>query len=907
MLTALYDITIYPIELLVNYVYAFFYRFSDSYGVAIVGLSIAITVLSFPLYNIAEKIQQSERDVRKGLQDGVDRIKAVFSGDEQYMILSTYYRQHNYHPAYALRSSVSLLIQVPFFIAAYNFLSHLASLQGVSFLFIHDLGAPDGLLNIGGYTFNLLPIAMTVINIIAGLIYTKGFLAREKVQLFGMALLFLVLLYTSPAGLVFYWTLNNVFSLIKNIFYKLKRPALVLYLLTVAMVIAGAGLFLAGFFDITRLKEVLLLITGILLVCIPLELKAIRWVFKIFLIPIVQDNKQRKRLYIASALLLWVLCGLFIPSALIASSPVEFAFTGLVENPLAYIVKSAVVFFGIAIVWPLAIYAMASVTAKTFLAVGLALISIVSLINATVFQGDYGVLSNFLVFDDSSALVANMSMAIIPIVVTLFLILSMLFLVRKSKAKWISDLILILVLATFSLSMYNIWAINREYQVHKAHVLENEAEYALGDQEPIYHLSKDGKNVIVFFLDRAVGAYFPYILHDVPALNGQLKGFTYYPNTVSYAPDTLLGAPALMGGYEYTPRAINERTEQTLVEKHNESLLIMPRLFYEAGYKVTLSDPPWSNYKWSGDYSPFDPYPEMDVFSIEGKYTNRYLDEHFDELSEEDISFQIKNNLPRFSLLRTAYPFLRNRLYDQGRYFSIVENENAMLPFLDMYASLYYLPELTDYEGDGNTFTFIDNEAPHRQIDLEVPSFEPKKNVDLVSAPIGNEQQLSRFDIQNYQVNAASLKRIGIWLEKLQRDGVYDNTRIILVADHGAWSFNPLFAEFENNRNIYGVYNPLLLVKDFNAAGSIETDYTFMTNADTPLIAIKDLEVSPINPFTGNNLFDIGRKDEVKVYFGDWAPRHHTTHTFVVDYNKSYTVKDDITIESNWAPLRSGE
>ncbi|NBK24526.1 MAG: hypothetical protein EOM68_21170, partial [Spirochaetia bacterium] len=188
MLTALYDILIYPIELLVNYIFAFFYRFTDSYGVAIVGLSIAITILSFPLYNIAEKIQQSERDVRKRLQGGVDRIKAVFSGDEQYMILNTYYKQHNYHPAYALRSSVSLLIQVPFFMAAYFFLSHLTSLHGESFLFITNLGQPDGLLKIGGLTLNFLPIAMTVINIIAGLVYTKGFLIREKVQLFGMAL-----------------------------------------------------------------------------------------------------------------------------------------------------------------------------------------------------------------------------------------------------------------------------------------------------------------------------------------------------------------------------------------------------------------------------------------------------------------------------------------------------------------------------------------------------------------------------------------------------------------------------------------------------------------------------------------------------------------------------------------------
>ena len=39
-----------------------------------------------------------------------------------------------------------------------------------------------------------------------------------------MALFFLVFLYTSPSGLVFYWTLNNLFSLVKTIFYKLSTP-----------------------------------------------------------------------------------------------------------------------------------------------------------------------------------------------------------------------------------------------------------------------------------------------------------------------------------------------------------------------------------------------------------------------------------------------------------------------------------------------------------------------------------------------------------------------------------------------------------------------------------------------------------------------------------------------------------
>ena len=64
------------------------------------------------------------------------------------MLLSTYYRQNYYHPVYALRSTFGLLIQIPFFIAAYSYLSHLEILHGASFLFIQDLGKLDGLLSV---------------------------------------------------------------------------------------------------------------------------------------------------------------------------------------------------------------------------------------------------------------------------------------------------------------------------------------------------------------------------------------------------------------------------------------------------------------------------------------------------------------------------------------------------------------------------------------------------------------------------------------------------------------------------------------------------------------------------------------------------------------------------------------
>jgi len=64
------------------------------------------------------------------------------------MILSAYYRQNNYHPLYYFRGMLGRLFQIPFFIAAYHFLSELALLQGSCFLFLNNLGKPDALLNL---------------------------------------------------------------------------------------------------------------------------------------------------------------------------------------------------------------------------------------------------------------------------------------------------------------------------------------------------------------------------------------------------------------------------------------------------------------------------------------------------------------------------------------------------------------------------------------------------------------------------------------------------------------------------------------------------------------------------------------------------------------------------------------
>ncbi len=223
-MTILYNLIIYPIYTIIEAAYMLVDKIAGNEGIAVIGVSVAITLLCLPLYAVAEHWQEVERDKQNAMKAGLERIKKAFTGDERYMMTTAFYRQQHYSPIMALRSSFGLLIQIPFFLAAYSYLSHLTDLQGESFLFIRDMGSPDALFSIGGFSVNVLPVAMTLINCISGIIYSKGHGIREKIQIFGMAAVFLIVLYDSPAGIVLYWTFNNIFSLVKNIFYKLNNP-----------------------------------------------------------------------------------------------------------------------------------------------------------------------------------------------------------------------------------------------------------------------------------------------------------------------------------------------------------------------------------------------------------------------------------------------------------------------------------------------------------------------------------------------------------------------------------------------------------------------------------------------------------------------------------------------------------
>ncbi|WP_321368603.1 membrane protein insertase YidC [uncultured Draconibacterium sp.] len=200
-----------PFIFLVRTIFEAGYYLTGSYGLAILLLSFAISLLLLPIFIYIEKAKKHDDAIKKCMQPLVEEIKQVYTGQERYYYLKTLNRQFGYSQFKALIPILSLLVQIPFFIAAYQYLDNLEAIQGISFGPLTDLSKPDHLFGI----VNVLPILMTVVNLLTAWFYTRNGNTAERKQMVIVAGAFLVLLFNLPSGLVLYWTMNNVFAFLR--------------------------------------------------------------------------------------------------------------------------------------------------------------------------------------------------------------------------------------------------------------------------------------------------------------------------------------------------------------------------------------------------------------------------------------------------------------------------------------------------------------------------------------------------------------------------------------------------------------------------------------------------------------------------------------------------------------------
>ena len=847
MLNTLYNIIIFPLIQIIEISFVIVDRIFDNCILSIIGVSITVSIITLPLYFIAEKWQNVERNIQAKLNEKVKKIKTVFKGDEQYLILRTYYKQNNYHPFFAFRNSLSVLIQIPFFIAAYYYLSNLEYLKGISFLFIEDLGSPDHFYSFGNFSINLLPILMFFVNCFSGYIYSVKFLKREKIQIYSVAIVFLILLYNSPSSLVLYWTMNNIFSLFKNILLKFKNPFKIIYILICSIIIIlNIRFVLLGYSP----KRIFVVVFFSIFLLLPffkkLYAKIKNYISTHFIIE--ESSISFARTYIYSVITLFIIAGIFIPSSLIASSVQEFSYLENYTTPFPFIIIVCIQSLGTFLFWPLCIYFLFPKKYKSLLSLLLSLLCIISIVNIFLFSGNYGFMTTTFTFSNPDTFESNL-LFIFSNLFIIFLICIMFFYLLLIKRRYIfNSLQLIMLSFIILLSITNIFKIIKDYNSY-SNIRNNTDINSINTNKInyVYNFTKYGRNVIVIMIDSAISGFVPYIFDEKPELLESFTGFTYYPNCVSYGNHTRIGAPLIFGGYEYQPKNI-QKNRSFAMQKHNEALLMMPLLFSKEGYHIVITEPTFANYSLKPDLSIFSSYPEIMASNIQGNYTNLWLESH-PELNVVSIPQLLNDILLRFSFFKISPPAFRIFLYDKGRWLKpdgLFSNNMLSLSTLDCYTTLYYFPQLTEIsDANYDTYTAIVNDLTHNPSFFQFPDYEPSIEI----TDYGNGQF---SDDKDYHSNIAVFILLGKWLNFLQEQGVYDNTRIIIVSDHG----HSVECNYSGNMKLINdemlsMYHPLLLIKDFNKRGKLLTDFEFMTHGDVPSIAMKNLINNPINPFSG--------------------------------------------------------
>lgn len=854
MLHVVYQLIIYPLEILLEVAFSIIYSFRHDVGLSIIGVSIIVNFLLLPLYNRADRISDYERKKQKDMEPHISHIKKTFSGDEQFMMLQAYYRKKGYRPLYALRSSLPLLLQIPFFIAAYHFLTHLSILNNMSFLWIRNLSAPDGIIVIPavgidivpsmivlpGFSINLLPILMTIINIISAMIYTKESSLKEKLQLYIMAVLFLILLYNSPSGLVIYWTMNNIFSLIKNLIPKSHH-----------------------------IKE-------------------------------VKNDLGKKELwgkdilFILGSLFLVILLGLLIPSFVVVSSPLEFITIAAYRNPLQYVFSTMLTAMGLFLIWLPLFYYLTSKKARGIWSLMIWLYSGIAIANYFIFGKSYSYVTPELKYDTEPVFSSNK--LFINLIVSVVTIIIMIYIYRRQN-KTIRSVYYVLISGALILAGINI--VQTQKQLSESAVLKNGEKPYEG-----FSISKNGKNVIVIMLDRGIGTYIPFIMAERPELKEKYAGFVYYPNTVSHGGNTVAGAPGLFGGYEYTPESMNKRPDETLKDKHDEALRVMPAVFSSNGYKTTVYDPPLAGYSEISDLSIYDDLPEVHAYSLK----QRFVDQNALSFIED----YRKRCFFMYSICKTLPLICQSVVYSDGKYLYPDDRTYMNSGYLGNFGVLQNLVSLTNIEdSDQNTFMMMDNETPHEDSELQLPDYTLVANVNNNGIEKGyrTDDKGHSFEIdekQHYYVNISAMLEIAKWLDYLREMNVYDNTRIIIVGDHG-YGLNQFEDLILDDGSDMQLFIPILMYKDFGADLYSES-FDFMTNADTPTLAMRGCIEEPVNPFTGNRINNQEKTERDQlVTFANGLRDDKNRKLFNKTDEVWYAVHDNVYDKSNWRILSENE
>ncbi|MEW6001448.1 MAG: membrane protein insertase YidC [Nitrospirota bacterium] len=205
-----------------------FHKLIGNYGWAIVLLTVIVRIPFIPLVNKSQKAMKKMQEIQPRLAE----IKEKYKKDPQRMQkeMMEIYKKHKVNP---VGGCLPILLQIPVFFALYKILLITIELRGAPFmLWIKDLSAPDTLFGhlpswlpiIGGFAVGPLPLLMGVTMVIQQKMTPTSLDPAQNKMMMLMPIIFTFLFLNFASGLVLYWLMNNIFSIVQQ-FYVNKKVA----------------------------------------------------------------------------------------------------------------------------------------------------------------------------------------------------------------------------------------------------------------------------------------------------------------------------------------------------------------------------------------------------------------------------------------------------------------------------------------------------------------------------------------------------------------------------------------------------------------------------------------------------------------------------------------------------------
>ncbi|MEQ9618087.1 MAG: membrane protein insertase YidC [Deltaproteobacteria bacterium] len=203
-------------------------EFFHNYGISIIVITVLIRLVFLPL-TIRSMVSMKQMQVKmEKVKPKMEALKEKYKDDKakQNSELMKLYSSHGINPLSSLGGCFPLLLQLPVFVALYDVLLHSIELRHSSFLWINDLSEPETLFDIPGIgiPFRILPLLMGVSWFISQKMTPmtpaaggENMQLQMKLMQF-MPIIFTVMFWGLPSGLILYWTVSNILSIGQQIY-----------------------------------------------------------------------------------------------------------------------------------------------------------------------------------------------------------------------------------------------------------------------------------------------------------------------------------------------------------------------------------------------------------------------------------------------------------------------------------------------------------------------------------------------------------------------------------------------------------------------------------------------------------------------------------------------------------------